>query len=313
MAAPQDTFGSMYKALRLWAPDLPVFLAKQLIRDRYRRVAERRIWSALRAESEFILNDAKTDGTVTMTRDSATVTGSGTSFASTDVGRQFQTGNRAPTYTVIAVGGATDLTLDRPFGNETDGPGLNYRILDAYVTCPADFKSFIVVYDPKQNWRLRHNVTQEDIARLDPARTTAGTPWALVDRRFSTLATTLGQAQYELWPYTVSERNYNYYYQKQIADLTDDADIIEVPVRGDILVRGALADVCRWPGSVERPNPMYDPRGIAAASWEKEFEVGVAEMERQDENIYLTWIGTNMWSAWPYAPLDSNYLQNHGF
>jgi hypothetical protein len=303
----------MYKALRLWAPDLPIFLAKQLIRDRYRRVAERRIWSGLRGEAEFILNDAKTAGTVTMTRDSASVTGSGTDFQASDVGRQFQVGNRAPVYTVSAVGSTTDLTLDRVWGDETVGAGLSYRILDAYVTCPADFKSFIVVYDPKQNWRLRHNVTQEDIARLDPARTSAGTPWAVVDRRFSTLTATLGRPQYELWPYTTSERNYPYYYQKQVADLTDDSDIPEIPVRGDVLVRGALADVCRWPGSTERPNPMYEPGGRAAKSWEEEFEVGIAELERNDENIYLTWLGTNMWSAWPYAPLDSAFLQNHGF
>jgi hypothetical protein len=244
----------MYKALRLWAPDLPIFLAKQLIRDRYRRVCERRIWSSLRAEAEFIVNDAVTAGTVAVTRDSASIVGTGTAWASTDVGRQFQIGNRAPTYTITAVGSTTTATLDRVYGSDTDAEA-NYRILDAYVTCPADYKSFIVVYDPFQNWRLRHYVTQDDIARLDPARTTAGTPWALVDRRFSTLTSTLGQAQYELWPYTVSARNYPYFYEKQASDLSADSDIPDVPVRGDVLVRGALADVCRWPGSVERPNP----------------------------------------------------------
>ena len=313
MAAPQDTFASMYKALRMWAPDLPIFLAKQLIRDRYRRVAERRIWSALRAESEFILSDAKDAGTVTATRSSATITGSGTDFQSTDVGRQFQVGMRAPTYTITAVGSTTDLTIDRVYGDSLVGADLNYRILDAYVTCPTDFKSFIVVYDPKQNWRLRHFVTQDDIARLDPARTSAGTPWALVDRRFSTIASTLGQATYEMWPYTVSERNYPFYYEKQVADLSLDADIPEIPVRGDILVRGALADVCRWPGSVERPNPMYDPRGTQYQTWDKEFEVGIAELERQDENTYMTWLNNNDWAMWPYAPMDSKFIQNHGF
>lgn len=308
-----DTFSSMYRSLRLWVPDLPIFLAKQLIRDRYRRVAERRIWSALRAESEFILNDAKTAGTVTATRNSATVTGSGTSFAGSDVGRQFQVGNRAPTYTISAVASTTSMTIDRVYGDTTVGSGLSYRILDAYVTCPADFKHFIVIYDPKQNWRLRHFVTQDDIARLDPARTSAGTPWAVVDRRYSTLTATLGRATYEMWPYSTSERNYPFYYEKAVTDLTDDTDTPEIPIRGDLLVRGALADVCRWPGSIERPNPMFDPRGTASRTWEAEFEQGIAELERQDENTYLTWWGTSDWSSWPYAPMDSAFLQNHGF
>lgn len=301
----------MYRSLRLWAPDLPIFLAKQLIRDRYRRVCERRPWGALRTEAEFILDVAKTDGTVTLTRGSATVTGSGTNFLAGDVGRQFQAGNRAPVYTITGVASTTSMTLDRVFGNTDDGAGLSYRILDAYVTCPADFKYFMVVMDPVQNWRLRHFVTQDDIMRLDPARTTAGTPWALVDRRHSTLSATDGQAQYEMWPYSTSERNYPYYYVRQASDLSLDSDIPEIPVRGDVLVRGALADVCRYPGSVERPNPMYDPRGTMAKAWEAEFQDQVAELERQDENTYMTWLSNHDWALWPYAPLDAAYQQNH--
>ena len=310
MPAPQDTFGQMYRSLRLWTPDLPIFLAKQLVRDRYRRLAERRPWSALRTEDEFILSASVTAGTAAVTRSSASVVGTGTAWASTDVGRQFQLGNRAPTYTVTAVGSTTTLTLDRVYGDDTNATG-DYRILDAYVTTPANFKYFLVVYDPKQNWRLRHFVTQDDISRLDPARTSAGTPWALVDRRHSTVTATDGRAQYEMWPYTVSDRNYPYYYIRQVADLVNDSDVLEIPVRGDVIVRGALADVCRWPGSVERPNPMYDLK--AAATWEAEWIDQISELERQDENTYSTWYSTTDWSQWPYAPLDATFMQNHAF
>lgn len=313
MAAPQDTFSSMYRGLRLWAPDLPIFLAKQLIRDRYRRIAERRPWGALRSESEFILEDAKTDGTITATRGSAAIVGDGTAFAASDVGRQFYVGNRAPVYTIAAVADAGNLTLDRVFGDTDDGVGLSYKILDAYVTTPADFKYFLVVYDPRQNWRLRHFVTQDDIARMDPARTTSGTPWALIDRRHSTITATDGQATYEMWPYSTVERNYPYYYIRQASDLALDADIPEIPVRGDVIVRGALADLSRWPGSVERPNPMYDRSGTQAKMWEAEFQDQVAELERQDENTYMTWLQTNDWAMWPYAPMDSAFMQNHAF
>jgi hypothetical protein len=308
-----DTFSSMYNGLRLWAPDVPIFLAQQMIRDRYRRIAERRIWSDLRGEGEFIINDAKTAGTVTMTRESATVTGSGTAFAASDVGRQFMVGNRAPVYSVSAVGGATSLTLDRVFGDETDGPGLSYRILDAYVTCPSDFQHFIVVYDPKQNWRLRHFVTQDDVSRYDPARTSAGTPWALIDRRRSTLAATAGRAQFELWPYSVSERNYPFYYRQVVADLVDDSDTTIQSIRGDAVVIGARADLTMWPGSVERPNPMYDKSGAAYRVWEAQFQDQVAELERADENTFMTWLSDQEWTSWPHAPLDARFLQNHAF
>jgi len=308
-----DTFSSMYRGLRLWAPDVPIFLAQQLIRDRYRRASEHHLWSDLRGEDEFILNVAKTGGTVTMTRDSAAVTGSGTNFQSTDVGRQFYIGNRAPLYSISAVASTTALTLDRVFGDETDGAGLSYSILDAYVTCPTDFGWFLVVYDPKQNWRLRHFVTQDDLARLDPARTTAGTPWALVDRRRSTLTATSGQAQYEMWPYSVSERNYPYYYRKKAADLTDDTDTVIQSIPGDVVTLGAKADLTMWPGSIERPNPMYDPSGRAYKLWEAQYQERLAEAAREDDSTYLMNWSTNEWSSWPYAPLDAGFLQNHAF
>lgn len=302
-----DRFDAMYKSLRLWSPKLPIFLAKQMIRDRYRDAAERRQWSSLRAEDEFILNVAKEGGTVSVTRSSATVTGTGTDFQSTDVGRQFMTGARAPVYTITARASTTSMTIDRVFGDTTN-TAASYRILDAYVTCPADFKHFIVVYDPRQNWRLRHYVTQDDISRLDPARTSAGTPWALIDRRFSTLTATLGRAEYELWPYTTNERNYPYFYEREVTDLVSDSDTPDIPIRGDVLVRGALADLVRWPGTRDNPNPMYDPKNT---SWQQEYEVKIAELERTDEDTYVTWLATNDWASWPLAPLDSKFLQQH--
>ena len=214
-----------------------------------------------------------------MVRGSATVTGSGTAFAASDVGRQFQVSNKAPVYSISAYASATSITLDRVYGNETVGSGLAYRVLDAYVTCPADFKSFIVVYDPKQNWRLRHFMTQDDISRVDPARTSSGTPWALVDRRRSTLTATSGRAQYELWPYSTSKRNYNYFYQQSVADLTNDTDTVAESIHGDVVVLGARADLTMWPGTIERPNPMYDQTGRTYRVWEAQYEMQVAELE----------------------------------
>lgn len=302
-----DTYLSMYAALRLQCPDLPIFLAQQFIRDRYRRIAERRNWSGLRGEGEFLLNNANIQGSVNATRNSATIVGVGTAFASTDVGRQFMAGNRAPVYTVLTVDpiGQT-LTIDRVFGGDsvTNSP---YFILDAYQTAPADFKSFLVIYDPKQNWRLRHWVTQDDIARLDPARTSVGTPWAFIDRRF----TTAGLVQFEVWPYSQSQRNYPFYYFKQVPDLVNDTDTPFWPIRGDVIVKGALADVARWPGTVQRPNPMYNAYLSLAKSYEAEFEDLLVEVERQDENIYLSWLSDAQWNSWPYAPFDSRFMQNH--
>jgi hypothetical protein len=305
-----DSFESMYRGLLMHVPDLPPFLAQQFIRNRYRLVCERRPWSGLRAESEFLTNTSKSAGTVAVTRNSSTVTGTSTAFASTDLGRQFMVGGRAPLYTIEEVDVTTQtLTLDRVFGGDTNASA-QYVVLDAYVTVPSDFQYFDVVYDPAQNWRLRHWVTQQELARLDPARSTTGTPWALVDRSYSSLQ---GLPSYELWPYTLTARNYPFYYIKRPADLVNDDDTPIYPIRGDILVSGALADCARWPGTPERPNVMFSKAIELSREYEKIFEDKLVDMERQDESTYMTWLADADWSSWPYAPVDAAFLQRHAW
>jgi hypothetical protein len=305
-----DTFGSMTRSLRLWVPDAPIFLAQTLIRDRYRRAAERRPWSALRKEGQFLVQAPNTTGTVTLVRGSATITGSGTAFAATDQYRQFQVGQKAPTYTITTVDvGAQTLTLDHVYGGAS-ATGSTFRIIDAYVTAPLDFMQFIVVYDPLQNWRLRHWMTQQDLAKLDPARSSAGTPWALVDRSFDPITK---RPQYELWPFTVSNRVYSYYYVSRVPDLVNDTDEVIYPLRGDVLVRGALADLCRWPGTPERPNPQFGKAIELSRQYEAEYEDQLVELERQDESMYMTWMAEASWANWPYAPMDAAFLQRHSW
>lgn len=303
-----DSFESMYRELRLWVPELPIYLAKKLIRDRYRRIAEKRGWSALRAEGELLINAAVVAGTVTVTRGATTVVGVGTTWGATDVGRQFLVGGRAPIYTVLSVESATGLTLDRVYGGES-GAGKAYRILDAYVTPPSDFKRFIVVYDPQLNWRLRHWITQEELAQWDPARSYAGTPWALADRKYSSA----GRPQYELWPYSVTAKNLPFYYIKQIPDLVLDTDEPFYPLRGHEIVAGAKADLCRWPGTAEQPNPLFAKAIELSRSFESIYNDAVDDVEREDESIFMTWLQEASWATAPAAPLDARFLQSHAF
>jgi hypothetical protein len=303
-----DTFAQMTRQLQLWVPELPPFLAQRFVRDRYRRLADLRPWGALRAEGEFLPNAATTAGTATMTRGSPLVVGIETGWTSAEVGRQFQANSRAPIYTILSVEGPLALTLDRPFGGDS-GTGL-YRILDAYVTVPSDFRSFMVVLDPRRSWRLQHWVTQQELALLDPGRSSAGTPWALVDRRFSS---TTRRPQYELWPYCTIASNYPFYYIKQVADLAADDDEPFYPLTGAEIVRGALADLARWPGTAATPNPMFEHALELARSFEAEARDMLENLERQDEETFMTWLTTVDWASWPSAPIDAAFMQNHAF
>lgn len=305
----------MSRSLRLYVPDLPITLAEQFIRDRYRRILERRDWSGTRRESQFILNASKHDGSVTVVRGSTTVTGSGTTFASTDVGRQFKAGQGSPVYTITAVDvGLQTLTLNMPCG-VSSASGQSYYILDAYVQPPTDFQKFVVVTNPQMGWRLRHWVTSGELGRMDPQRTFFGQPYILADRMFDVATEAVNwdrRPQYEAWPYAATDQTLYYIYTAKAPDLINADDTPIYPVRSDAIVSGALADVVRWPGTTQHPNPYYQ-RPEYWRAYEGEFEDKMIEIERRDEELYLTMLEMWPWNSNDYAPFpfSANFIQSH--
>jgi hypothetical protein len=300
-----NTFLEMTRSLRLYVPQLPIPLAEQFIRDRYRRILERRDWSALRREGEFQLNAQKTAGTVAITRGSTTVTGTSTAFASTDVGRQFKAGSDAPVYTISAYTSSTSVSLDRAYGGATV-TAATYRIFDGYVTAPTDFLRFISVSDPQQGCRLHHYITFDELNSMDPQRTTFGTPYLLADRIFNSASTPM--PTYECWPYTTTAKTLYYLYMKRAADLVADDDIPIWPLRSDVIVQGALSDAARWPGTAKEPNP-YFTRPDMWKSYEMAFEDMMIELERRDQEVYMDGLRYPHFDN--YASMGANWMQNH--
>ena len=304
-----NTYLEMVRSLRLWVPQLDEFLAQALIRDRYRRILERCTWSGLRSENEFLIQISKTAGTVSVTNNSKSVVGTGTSFAASDVGRTFKGAVGTPIYLITAVDvGLQTLTLDRVFGSITNATS-SYTVFDGYVTMPSDFKQMICIVDPTSGYKLRHWVTQDQLLRWDPQRNFFGLPYALVNRRYNAASGTPG-IQYELWPYCSTQRNLPFYYYAQAPDLTNDSDVPIWPIRSDVIVSGALADVTRWPGTKDNPNLMYGKMDIFG-SYQAEFEDKLIDLERQDEEIYQTWLAQQEWDTWPFTPLSANFIQSH--
>lgn len=141
VGAPQDLYGTM--GIYLWPPsdedetlDIP-----------YRRRPRAMVYSGH--------EDAESAGTITVSASSASVTGTSTSFASSMVGSIFRIGaSQVPTglegkypyveqRSIIAVGGATDLTLDAAVVSAasdvkyriTDPVDLDVAAYDAFMAC----------------------------------------------------------------------------------------------------------------------------------------------------------------------------------
>lgn len=310
-----NSFLEMTRSLRLYVPQLPITLAQQFIRDRYRRILERRDWSGLRRESQFIINAAKSDGSVTFARGDSVIVGVGTTFDADDVGRQFKVGTGSPVYTITDVDvGAQELTLNMPIGVAT-AVETSYMIMTAFVSPPSDFLRFMVVTNPQMGWRLQINVTSGELGLMDPQRTFVGQPYVLADRMYN-VATEADsndyRPQFEAWPYATSDQTLYYLYLIQGADLIDDDDVPVYPIRSDAIVAGALADVVRWPGTIENPNPYFS-RPEYWKAYEQEYEDKMIEIERRDEDVYMNMLEMYPMYGYPLAPFtfSASYLQSH--
>lgn len=301
-----NSFIEITRSLRLYVPELPITLAEQFIRDRYRRILERRDWSGMRREAEFQLNDSKNAGTVAFTRGTDQITGTATSFDANDVGRQFKAGSGSPVYSIVDVDVPGQiLTLDRTIGVNSNATA-GYFIMDAYVTPPEDFLQFVVVSDPLQGFRLRHWVTSSELMTMDPQRTFMGQPYVLADRMFSDG----GQPQFEAWPYSTTARTLYYIYLIRPPDLILADDIPLWPIRSDAIVAGALADVAKWPGTRDSPNPYFS-RPDYWKAYEMEYEDKMIEIERRDESIYMTMLQSFPYNNLSLSPFGANFLQSH--
>jgi hypothetical protein len=303
-----DTFGDVWRGVRLRCPLAGPLLAQQWVRDAYHALCRKHPWSFLRGEAE-IQTQLAHSGTVGVTRGSTSVVGLTLTFVANDATRQFRV-TGTPIYTLVSVDPVLNTAvIDRPYGGST-ASSTQAAVFDAYVTMPADFQRFLTVADPTNAWRLRWWATEEELNVWDPQRTNTGQPCVLASRRLASTATQEGRVQYELWPYQLSERTFPYYYIRHPAPLTDDS-VFAGPLRsgGDVLLQGALAEAAEWPGTEDRKNPYFN---VSLAKRKRdEYNVRVAELELRDEEIFLTWWETVSWINWPAAPLDAKWHQSH--
>lgn len=180
-----DTFDRIANQCRMRCPAADILLARDWVNHAFRRVAERRPWSWLIKFGQFVSQPIFNTGTVSLTSGSATVTGVGTGWNGTLVGRQFRVGFAAPIYTILSVESATSMTLDSVWGYVSLS-NVTYMVYDCFFTVPSDFLAFQTVYDPRLNWQLHLNSTQQEINQWDAQRASVGLGYAVVSRDYVT-------------------------------------------------------------------------------------------------------------------------------
>lgn len=299
---PED-FSYCWRIVRLHASAAPAFLVREWVSNAWKKLARARHWSFLRGELRLTIDAARAVSPVTVTRGSATVTSAGL-FLAADAGRQFRVAS-FPSYTILARPDANTLTLDVPYGEDSSLVAVA-EIFDGYATLPADFESFRIVADPYNQRRIAYWITEDQINVLDPTRINADTgPRALVISTPSPVAATLGQIRYEYWPRPTAARSYPARYNKQASRLTDLSVFSGVLADGaDVLVKGALAEAARWPGTQDQPNPYFNVN--LARELSADFLSQVQALSLRDDDQAPDDLATVHWERWPLGDLAYN-------
>lgn len=278
-----DTFGNVWRQVRLHCPTAPVLLAQEWARSVYRDLSDVKEWSFRRTATDLRVAASST-GTITVAVGASTATANTLAVASTDVSRSIRVSGK-PRYTITGVSGST-LTLDRPWMEDALVAG-DVTLETAYVTLPSDLSRLLNVYDSVNSRQIEIFVSSDEIDYRDPARLLSGDPRAFVAFR----PDASGTIRYELWPSPPDARVYHVTYLKGLPDPTDATLLPGVfGQKRQLLLTGALARAAEWPGTETRRNPYFNLQ--LARSLRDQFSEGLDEAMLEDENLYLSWLQT---------------------
>ena len=303
-----DVYSEIWNKVKLRCPAASSLLCRDWVNNAFRQVSERLRWSRLLKRGQFIMPAVYNTGTVSVTHDSTAVVGTGTTFTSAMVGRQFRVSTDTPIYTVSTFTDTTNLVLDQSYGGDTD-TSASYEIYQAYVTAPADFHAFKSVWDPKRNWQLYLSLTQEDLNSYDARRSSGGSSaWAVVPYLYDTTSSP-PLPRFELWPHQKTQYVYPFLYEARLSDLEDSGSELPRYIRGDVLLEMALAEAARFPGTDSRPNLYYNLK--LSILHEQRVEKMVVVMERQDDEVYEQDIYYQTQDYPPVPWASASWIQDH--
>jgi hypothetical protein len=116
---------------------------------------------------------------------------------------------------------------------------------------------------------------------------------------------------FELWPYQLSDRCYPYLYDKRFPDTDDPNWALPRFLDGDLLIKGALADISRWAGLSDQKNPVFSLD--TSKQYEAQYEAKMIQLQREDDEVYQESVRYDL--GMPMADMfwpGADWAQDHG-
>jgi hypothetical protein len=308
----QDTFAALWNRVLLFAPDLPPYIAQEFVKQTHQRIVDYHLWSELKQDAEFTVPTWYTTGTVEWTEGGTTVTGTGTLWdTGTNVSlyQQIQLGNIGNYFTIVTITDDTHIEVDRAI-NYASSDSESYHIGQLYIEFPTDLDALEQVRDKPNEWKvITHSYNQEYLDRIDPNRTSSGTPTLLAYASNRIDASGNQIPRMELWPPPSASHDYVYRYRKHSAlSAATDRGVEIIP--NDAYLWGALAEAALWPGTSDKPNVFFSTE--THQKYEKKFSESLHDAWMRDIDRDQRMITSGQMGEERFAPIDAKYWQSHG-
>lgn len=296
----QLNFKQMLGELASWNPDAPAPMLARWLQNSYRRIIDYRNWYGCMVRGQVNSPATYNTGTVAVTNGSATITGTGTTWTSAMVGRQFRTGMTTPIYTIKTFTSPTSMELDIPWGEAT-ATGSGYSIFQNVYDFGYNVKQLLRVVNKRQGFNFILGLPQAWLDENDPWRSAIGFTYAAVGHPPSSA----GSAVYEFYPIPNIVQSFPFIAYIQPPDLSEDNPYALSFIRTDVIVLGALPDALLYRG---KDNKYYNPQ--VAAYKDKIFREELAKMSAMDEGHYMREL---MWDydRYPTYVGGPDYAQSH--
>ncbi len=283
-----NTFNSIWRVMSLYNTDIPPRLIQDWVQEAWQKVHGAKLWSWAVDEGQFATIASVSTGDITLTNGADTVVATTSPFVAAHVGKQIKIGKQI--FDIASQSDANNAVLDRNWelatGTQTGS------IQSIYIDAPTDFFGWVSVIDPDTGLGIWTNVDMKRLDRVDPQRTASGTSTVLADRKWKTTpssATTV--PTYELWPHNGTLKVYRFLYWKVPSDFSRTVALPHMI--SDVIIKNYVrSQMAKWPGTIERPNPMQSR--IQAADFMQEFRDDLQDAIIRDDEIFDTDVWTDI-------------------
>ena len=189
-------------------------------------------WNFYQKKSTITLITPYNTGTVTVTEDSTTVTGDGTTWTSAMTGRQIKFEAQSAVYDVTFVS-TTELTLDRNYTEDTEA-GKDYSIYQSIYDLPSDFNRVIHLQNARTSQFLDSVPVRDQLYDVAASvNTTDSRAYALWGQNGALRQIRLLYGPLEADVLSV-------FYMRTTANVDNMDDSIDVPIGAEAIIKHAV-------------------------------------------------------------------------